>query len=269
MSKSVYYEDVKIIKKPAKKRLKNFLIFFSFVAIVALIFVISVNLGNALSVGSIGSYLIYGDTSITIKEQSAYAVLLGQYDDKKEAEQVALGSTLQGASGVVWQFDKYLVVGNIYSSISDANAVIENLKESKYSTSIKEIKYPSLKLKFADLDNKDVKIIRESIEYIDKLFDNIYTHSIAFDKKEINNFAVSSMLSEYRGEVKSYIGQLQRLLNKPNEKIQSIQNTLIQIDELLNDGILKTIDNSTTNYTLKNISVSIAKYKYDLYQKIK
>ena len=48
--------------------------------------------------------------------------------------------------------------------------------------------------------------------------------------------------------------------------MQLIQNYLIKLDELLSEAILKTIDNSTTNYMLKNVISKIVRMKYDLYQ---
>jgi len=267
MPKNIYYEDVKIIKKPLKKRIKSFLIFLSVILIFIGVFFISTHLSNALSVGNISGLLIYGDTTINIKSSKLYAITLGEYESKEESEKVSLGTTIQGASGYVWEDGKYFVIGSIYSSLEDSEKVVENLKDSNYTVGIKEIVFPKLKINFDNLDNKSVSKINDAFIFIDDLYSQLYDYSITFDKGEINNFAVSSNISEIRGECKVHISTIQSFIGN-NNYLQKLQNTLIYIDEILDETILKTIDNSTTNYTLKNSMARVVRLKYDLYNEL-
>ena len=70
--------------------------------------------------------------NIKIKSSRLFAVVLGQYEGVDEAEAVAIGSTIQGASGYVWQSDCFYVVGNIYPKYEDAEIVVENLKNKEF-----------------------------------------------------------------------------------------------------------------------------------------
>lgn len=268
MSKKVYYSDIKIIKKPLKTKIKSFFKFFLFIAVFISIIYASIGLSNALKVGNIGSLIIYGDTQIKRKEHKLYAVTLGKYETKEQAESVAIGSTLQGASGYVWEDQKYYVIGSLYSSYDDASKVIKNLSDSQYKCEIYEIVFPSIKISLNDYENKQVSDINAVFQYIDDLYNRIYEYSIKFDQKEMNNFAVSSKISELRGECKTYISSVQEILNNKNDKIKIIQNTLILLDELLNEAILKTIDNSTSTYIIKYTLLKIARLKFDLYNQM-
>lgn len=268
MSKKVYYSDVKIIKKPLKTKIKSFFKFFLIIALFVTIIYASIGLSNALKVGNISSLIIYGDTQVKKKEHKLYAVTLGEYDTLKQAESVAIGATLQGASGFVWENEKYYVIGSIYNSIDDAKKVISNLNDSKYKCSTYEIVFPSIKITLNDFENKQVSDINEVFQYIDRLYDHLYNYSIMFDQKEMNNFAVSSKISELRGECKTYISKIQDILKIAHEKIQILQNTLILIDETLNDAILKTIDNSTSTYIIKYTLAKITRLKFDLYNQM-
>ena len=116
MSKNVFYDDVKIIKRPAKKRLKSFLIFFTIIIVFAVTILASIGLSNAITVGNISSYLIFGDSKFTISASEMYAITLGSYDNLGDAEKVAYGSMVQGASGYIWESDKFYVIGNIYTT---------------------------------------------------------------------------------------------------------------------------------------------------------
>lgn len=267
MPKSKYYSDVKVIKKPIKKRLKSILNFLIFVCIFVGVIFASIAFSNALQVGDVGAYLVYGDTSISIKSSSIYILSMGEFESLGESEQVALGSSIQGASGYVWRENNmFYVVGSIYPSLDEANKVINNLKDTtKYNLDVIPVNFPDLKIKLSDYENKQVNKVEDAILFLDKLYSSIYGYSISFDKSEINNFAISSNLSDLRGECKVKISNMQDLLKTSNKAIKRIQSALILIDELLDESIIKTIDNSTTNYSLKNTLAKVVRIKYDLY----
>lgn len=267
MPKNLYYEDVKIIKRPFKAKLRRFFFLFSMVFVVVGVVFASIFLSKALAVGNITTAIVYGGKDIKIAKQQIYLVTLGKYDNYDEAERVALGSTIQGASGFVWLIDKdYYVVGNAYRNGDDANTVKKNLQSSNYDVEVIEITFPKINMNFDDFENKDVSKIKKAFEFIDEIYDNLYNYSIKFDKGEINNFAVCSNISSIRGECKVQISDIQNIIvNKKSDNLQKLINCLTKIDEILNIAILKTIDNSSTNYSLKNSIVSIMNEKYNLY----
>lgn len=267
MSKNNYYDDVKVIKKPLKKRLKHFLNFLCIASVFAGVIAVSFYLSDALVVGNLTNALVYGDTKVVRNAHSVYAVILGEYDSMNEAETVAMGSSIQGASGYVWQGEKYYVIGSIYFALSDAEAVIKNLEGSNYSLDIMTIEFDKININFGDLENKEVGDIETSLDFIDELSQTIYNQSISYDKGESNNFAISSEISSLRGQAKVHISNLQKM--QKDKFIDEIQDSMILIDELLDEAILKTIENSTTNYSLKNTLARLVRIKYDLYNNLK
>ena len=270
MPKTYYYDDVKILKKPLKKRLKNIAVFFLAIGVFVGVFLSSMYLSRALSVGNISQTIVFGSTDINIKKHSYFMVLLGRYKDYSEANEVALGSTVRGASGYIWQMNgENLVVGNIYSNKQDAEVVKKNISDSMYKADIVELKFPKIKLNFEDKQNIDVKKIREAIEGIDQIYLELYDNSIKFDSGDTNNYAVCTAISSMRGKLKSSIINIQSLMqNKQNEHLQEILNALTKIDELLDSSLLIIIDNSATNYTLKYTIASVVNIKYDLYNSL-
>ena len=179
MPNDVYYSDVKKMKKSLKIRIKNFFKFFLVVVVFVGCFFVAKYMSTALTVGNLGAYIVYGGTDIKISSTKMYAVTLGSYDDLKEADAVAIGSTIQGASGYVWYDDKYYVIGNIYNNESDANKVIENLKDSKYSTNIKVIEFPKVAISLDCYDSKDMNVINKDIKFIDDVYASLYSYSIS------------------------------------------------------------------------------------------
>lgn len=265
MPKVRYYEDVKIIKKPFKKRFLRFVGFFCIVVVFSLCIVVSDRFSNVLTVSNGFSNIIYGDNFIKRQEKKYHAVILGEYDDLEECKNVAISSTIRGASGYVWQGDKYWAIGSIYFSLEDANAVLKNLSDSEYKATIKEITIKKINIKLDNYENKVVRRIENALDYFDNLIKKVYEYSIDFDKGVINNLAVSTYLSDLRGDCKVLISEMQSYLATPNESLQKIQNSLIMTDQLLNEVILKTIDNAATGYTLKNTIAQIIRTQYDLH----
>lgn len=265
MPKINYYEDVKVLKKPLKQRLKSILIFCLILITIMGCFGIAFFLSEALTVGNLGAFVVYGDTKLKVDKSIMYAVTLGEYANKEEAEKVALGATIQGASGYVWEDNKYYVIGNIYSSYDDAMKVMENLKESKYNTAIKEIVFPKLAIDFEMYENSDMEVVKNSLKIIDDIYKLLYDYSIKYDKGDVSHLAVSSGLSSCRGEVKSMIVKVQNLLNKEMSSLSKIQLALIKCDEILDQTILKAIDNSSTNYSIKYAIACVVRIKYELY----
>lgn len=269
MPKTYFYEDVKIIKKPFKAKFKKILILACCIFVIIATVFTSIFLSKALTIGNITTAIVYGGKDIKLNKHQMYMVTLGNYSDYSEAEKVALGSTIQGASGYIWDLNnEYFVVGNIYKSREDANVVKDNLSTSKYNIEVIELSFPKCNLNFDNMENKNVNLIKKAIDYVDELYENLYNYSIKFDKGETNNFAVCSGISELRGECKVQIANVQSLITKENLKLQTLINCLTKIDEILNVAILKTIDNSSTNYSLKNAIVSVVYEKYNLYKSL-
>lgn len=266
MPKICYYSDVKILKKPLKQRIKSLLKFFLFFLVIVGCFVCSTYLSSALTVGNLGAFVVYGGKEMKIAKSTLYAVTMGEYDTKDEAERVAMGVTVQGASGFIWEDEKYFVIGNIYKSEGDANKVIDNIKGTNYNTSIKKIIFPALTLDFSMYETKDMGVINSAFDIIDEVYDSLYDYSIKYDKGEVNHLAVSSYISDIRGDVKECIINVQKLINKvSNSDVNNIQVALVKIDEILDQAIIKAIENTSTNYSLKYAISAVVRVKFETF----
>lgn len=252
MTKNFYYDDVKVLKKPFSKRIKPIIIFFIFLIFCGGIVFCGMFLSKSLAVGNISTLFVYGGTNIKCDEKNMYALSMGRYDSFEDARRVALGTTIQGAGGYVLEDNgKFYVLGAMYADSDSANSVAKNLSTTNYDISVLKITLPKVNLNFDDLDNKSVNVIRDAIGYFEKCYSQVYSFVISFDKSEANNLGISSSLSEIRGDVKVYISTLQGLNSGGNSKIQEVINGLIRLDELLDQAIIKTIDNSSTSSYLK------------------
>ena len=269
MTQNFYYEDVKLIKKPFKKRIKKYLIFLIIFVLMGGIVFSAFWISNTLAVSNISTILVYGGKDIKLNSREVFAVSLGSYDTQEEADKVAIGSTIQGGAGYVWKDNEmYYVLGSIYSTYELAEKVINNLQGTKYNLSILKINLNKVNITFDEYDNKQVDSIATAINGFKGVYDKVYNYSISYDKGEMNNLAISTYLSTIRGEIKGYISTMQSILSMPNAKVQEVQKALIKLDELLDQAIIKTIDNSSTASYLKYSICSVVAIEYDLRQKL-
>ena len=269
MTQNFYHDDVKVIKKPFKKRIKPYLIFLIIFILMGGIVFSAIFISDTLAVSNISTIFVYGGKSIKFDSREMFAVSLGSYDSEDEANKVALGSTIQGGAGYVWKDNsKHYVLGSIYSTQEQAERVINNLQGTKYDISILKINLPKISLSFDEYDNKQVDSISKAISVFSNVYDKVYNYSISFDKSEMNNLAISTQISTIRGEIKGYISTMQSILSMPNAKVQEVQKALIKLDELLDQAIIKTIDNSSTASYLKYTICAAISIEYDLRQKL-
>lgn len=266
MSSKNYYEDVKIIKKPLKVRIKSFFIIILFFLIFGGIFVSARALSGVLTVSQVGNTIVYGDGVLKIDERKLYAVTMGEYDDENNAEKVALGANIQGAGGYIWlEKGRYYVFGSVYKTMEEAESVQTNLKSSSYKVSIREITLNKAKVSFANVEKKDIAKIKKAVDFLTRCYEKIYDYSVKFDKKKLNNLAVSSYISNLRSECKGHMTEVQLLLtNNPDAKLDAIIKALISIDELLDQTILKAIKDSGTGYSLRYAICRIVNVEFDL-----
>ena len=207
--------------------------------------------------------------SVKIDKSNLYAVTMGVYDSYSEAEKVALGSSIQGASGYIWQdSDRYYVIGNIYYTKDECNKVIENLSNTNYKVDVLNIEFPKLKLNFDMYENSDMAVVNDAMNIFDDVYDDIYSNSIKFDKGEISHLAVSSNVSQIRGKLKNIIISTQGLINNKSSDLNIVQGYLVELDEVLNQTILKTIDNTSTGYSLKYAIANVVRLKFDMFNKL-
>lgn len=269
MSKNALrYSDTKLIKTKKPKSKKHGLFVFCLLCVLLVIF-FATGLGDALKVNSF-PFLFKGET-LTISEHNYYAVLMGEYQTKSEAQGVASGVSVLGAGAYVWEVNnKFLVVGNVYKTKSDAEAVLKNISGNNYNVSVMEIKYNKLTIKSDKLEDEQEAELLNAVKFLDGLYNSVYDYSIKFDKSEIVATVVSSELNTIKGELKVWASKLDAINSYAvtNQGL-AIKNTFVTLIEELDACVLKVINGTSVNKDLKYLVTSVAVEKYNLYNNLK
>ena len=263
MSKN-YLPDIKVIKRPFY-RIKRILAIILIVAIVCGTYILADYCSGALTLSafSIGAK---NSERINIEKHSLYAVVMGTYDKKDYAENVALGLQVQGAAGYVWQSaNKYLVVGSIYSKYSDAEVVIKNIGETNYTPTIFEIKYVKLSLLIKGITKEDKDILVEAIDYFKTVYNEIYTYSINYDSSKTTNLAISSSINTLKSKSKVYVSKLQEMYARVDSaSISTIRDSMIVLDTTLDSAVYRCLTDSGVNYYLKYLMCDVVDISYKM-----
>ena len=171
----------------------------------------------------------------------------------------------------MWEVNnKFLVVGNVYKTKSDAEAVLKNISGNNYNVSVMEIKYNKLTIKSDKLEDEQEAELLNAVKFLDDLYNSVYDYSIKFDKSEIVATVVSSELNTIKGELKVWASKLDAINSYAvtNQGL-AIKNTFVTLIEELDACVLKVINGTSVNKDLKYLVTSVAVEKYNLYNNLK
>ena len=263
MSKN-YLPDIKVIRKP-----------FAFVKrVVLILLVLSLVLGtfmladvcsNALTFSAVGLGL-KNNERVNVEKYSLFAIVMATYDNKQDAEKVALGLQVQGAAGYIWQSNnKHLVLGSIYDEKEKADTVINNMGKTNYNPQVFEIKFSKLSLVIKGISKEDNVLITDSFNFLKKIYSEIYAYSVNYDSSISSNLAISSSLNTIKSETKVNISKLQELSARVDSHyINHIKDTFILIDSSIDTAVYRTLTDSGINYYLKYLMCEIVELSYKL-----
>lgn len=260
------HSDVKI-KKRKNSSVKKFSVILIFTLCIAIVIFLADVFSTALTAGSF-SFGIFKSNSLSIKEKALYAITMGESDDKFQAFNIAGGVSVLGAGGFVWEEnEKYFVVANIYDNKSEADKILDGLKESNYDVNIMEIIIPKVKLKFENLSKQYKNDVLNSLNNLYDLYEDLYNLAINIDTKNITFIQGGSLVNGYKSECKIIYNKL-LLINSgyDNLQIKKISDTYVYVIEMLDTLVYKLLKDGQLNYIVKNAEIELV---YKLYGLIK
>lgn len=268
MSKKVSYAETKLVKSKTKHK-NVFVTFLVCVLSIASVILLSSMLSGVLTVGNFSN--LFGGKANQINAHSYYMVSMGKYGARSEAEAVASGAAVMGASAYVWELDgEFYVVGNIYKSQDEANSVYKNINGTgNYEISIKEIKFKKVSVNVKDYTTEQTKTILDAINNLNTIYEKCYDYSLKVDKSEVNTSLVSSELNSIKSDAKIVSAKLDAINSYAvSEVALNTKNAYISVIDALDNAILKVISGNSVNSDLKCLVAKIVVAKYNLYQNI-
>jgi len=261
-----YAEGIKIIKRKPKRRV--FGIFLLCVLCVFAVTIFAELFSKTLNVGNFSIVsLIMGGGSSDIEAHSYYAVSLGKYETKAECLDVAMGSSIAGASGYVWEQNGYFYpIGSIYKTREDAETVSKQLSNSVYSVDILEISFKKIAFDESSKEKEVASVIYASLNYLGELYDNFLAHTIQLEKNEITYVASASFINAYLSEIKVYESKMQYLIEEYNdEMLKTIKTGFVAIEASLNNTISTLLSNFSPT---SDIKYGLVDYVFNYYSLI-
>ena len=235
--KAGYIEDY-IYKKEVntKKRKRVKLLKFFVLRSVLLSFFIIVFFANIFS-----SLITPGTINLNRGEryflgQKLYSVELASFDNIAEATEASENYKQQLAAGYVVN-DKgiYRVLASAYKTRTNAESVIENLKQNEIDASIFVIDMPTLYLDL-ELTNEEKLALKECFELFYDSYLKIYELSMKLDKSQIT-------LDQAKVELLALKSDSEQIINNFNEKIEIPKTSEIIYTKIYMNTYLDHIDN--------------------------
>jgi len=261
-------KDVVIVKH--KINFKKLLIIPFLILCLGFMIIISDLFSNLITVGTFRLSFFGSGNNVVVDKHTLYSLNMGKFTTIQEAENYALTSGLQGASGFIWQNDKeYYVVGNIYNSLKDAQSVRSNILPTNGNVFITEINFNKINMPLTKFSPEQRTEIKRSLTYLTHLHEKIYDYVIKIDKGNMSAASASSQVINLKADAIIISGKLD-LINStnPNEDIIKIKNTYVKVLENLNELVIKLINANELSHRIKYSYVDLIKLKFDLFRSL-
>jgi len=180
------------------------------------------------------------EDDIALTGRAWYALQLGAFTQENAAWQLSQEFIPRGAAGYVCrEKDIYRVFAAAYPTRAEAQSVQTRLSEQGVTTYIQSIHEPAVTLR-AQGNEKQVRAVREALNYLDALSTKLYTLSCALDAGEMSQpdalealrsecatcLALKSSLSKaFDGEEADAVAPLGALLGDLSSEGEALQNS--------------------------------------------
>jgi len=211
-----------------------------------------------LLTGNVGS-LSRG--SLKLSGVELYVLSFGEFDDLNDAQACAVWVENSGGAGYLYNADKYMVVGRIYSSLSDAQKVQENLGSLRYDPSVITLKVKSKSLKLKGLKSDEKKAILNDLNSIKNILKKVAEIDVSIDRNGLTNIGASSALNSLKTEIKEIKNHITLVnLEYKNENLNRIASYCSGVEDSLdlavNKLLVSTQETSVCKYLLSEIELN-------------
>jgi len=194
-------------------------------------------------------------------EHNLYSVELGNTNNIGEANEMSVNFKEQLAAGyVVNDKGNYRILASMYKNKSNAENVVQNLKNSGVDANIYEIKIPAIYLDL-QLENSEKENLKNAFKFWYETYEALYNLSISLDKSEITKEQCSI-------EMMNLKNNLQNKVNAFNESLKAAKLTQVIYTKIYANMLLEKMndlleqDNLSTLYSSK-IKETYFKIIYD------
>lgn len=254
-------------KRPFATKIRR-LFYIAFIVIVAVLFG---RVFASVSTGTLSLHVLGQRDKVKVSKTTYYALDMGHYDNMDDAKTTANIVSQAGGAGFVWceSETRYVVIGSVYQNESDCEKVVQNLSEN-YKASVYKITLKKCKFVIEDISKKEQLLIRDIIEFCNKVYEDLQSVSLDYDMGNISNIAVGSKANSLKSKVMNYKNQIDLLnIKYRNDNLQKTYDTLQYIEnvlDLLTNQMLTTENNLNL---VKYAFVDILRASFDLRNDLK
>lgn len=248
--------------KKSKKFFKKMIIFIITMVILVGLFFAGKGFANLLTNKNLN---LFNSGGIRLKSLNYYAIHFGEFDSEEDAMKCAIWTASSGGAAYVYNQNKYLVIGQIYSNIDDAESVVNGFnKDITYQPSIVKFKTKNLAIDINKVSNTDKNKINNDINLIFKTITNILKISNNLDKSMISTSTASSEINSIKSDIKIAKLELQSInSNYNNNNINKLVSFFVKMEEILDVSITKLLVDENYGPICKNCACEIFFNYYD------
>lgn len=254
MKKNIESDYSKYYYKPQKnqtrKKLKlNFSVVFFVLALILVVGFFSYAFSNFLTIGKIVNI----NTNFITTGKTFYAVSLETEKTIQSANERAKEYKQKGAAGYVYNAGatEYKILSSAYTNKNDAQAVLENLKQSGISAEIIELKLFPINLKIS-LNSNSSEILKKGLNLFYSNYLSLYNLGNKLDQNKLDETSVKK-------EINNIINENESVIKEISKTFSSSSNIAVLYSKIYLEQINKVLNKLLTT---ENLFSSEIKYSY-------
>ena len=240
-------------KKNKKRKARGFFAFILIMISCVTVFFVANAFSNILAFSTVS---LYKARSATAKSFNVFMININNFEKEDDAKKFAAEIKLAGGAGYVMYDLGYNVIASAYLSSTDAQSVLEKVKLTYDTATVKLVEINRCELENI-VDDEQEKCVQKALDLFKNTYKSLYDLSVKLDSSQITSADVKIELTALLESASDISASFRNYASKITETSYSLTQAKVnQVVELLNDLVESSLTSMRLSALLKNAQIS-------------
>lgn len=242
-------------QKKAKKKHKipRLFAFFMILFSCATVFFVANAFSNILAFSTVS---LYKAKSATAKSFNVFMINVNNFETEQDAKKFASEIKLSGGAGYVMYDLGYNVIASAYLSSTDAQSVLEKVKLTYDTATVKLVEINRCELE-SIVDDEQENCVQNALDIFKNTYKNLYDLAVKLDTSQVTSAEAKVELTTLLESASDISASFRNYSSKITDTSYSLTQAKInQVVGLLNDLVESSLTSTRLSSLLKNAQIS-------------
>jgi len=241
------------MKKPKKRKARKFFAFIMIIFSCVTVFFVANAFSNILAFSTVS---LYKAKSATAKSFNVFMINVNNFENESDAQKFSAEIKLAGGAGYVMYDLGYNVIASAYLSSADAQSVLEKVKLTYDTATVKLVEINRCELENI-VDDEQEKCVQKALDLFKSTYKSLYDLSVKLDTIQITSADAKIELTALLESASDISASFRNYASKITDTSYSLTQAKInQVVELLNDLVESSLTSTRLSALLKSAQIS-------------